>query len=115
MNAHQTSGGTRGDRAMSKRLIGSEVAGLSRWVPLVGRAMVIDGGHTVTGGKTGSGKSWLATHLAIEAARSGSGVVVLDPHAALLENIIQAGAHVLADTGTVILWPGGPLSWVHPW
>ena len=59
-------------------------------------------GHTYLIGKTGTGKSTLASNMIINDIRSGAGCAVIDPHGDLIDSIL---GHVpTARTNDVVLF-----------
>jgi len=45
--------------------------------------------HTYLVGQTGTGKSTLVKHMAIQDIRNGVGVGIIDPHGQLVEDLLQ--------------------------
>ena len=70
--------------------------------------------HQLITGGSGTGKSKLiATQAAQDALMSG--VLVVDPHEELVQDILCTAAHVIAERGMVLLWPDGPQRGIYPW
>ena len=95
------------------RHYGTVVAPHGRRRLVIGRSLYEK--HAAVWGGTGSGKSFLAAHIGCLAARDGAGLVVLDPHATMIDRLLMGGAQFLAPCGTVVLYPGSDLHRVVPW
>lgn len=70
--------------------------------------------HQLITGGSGTGKSkFLATQAAQDALTNR--LFAIDPHEELAQDILRGSAPILAEHGTILLWPDGPQQRIYPW
>lgn len=99
----QLNGHTNGRPVANKRAYGTFVDASGQQL-LIGHSFAATTTHGLVTGSTGTGKSVAAANIALQDWLSGAGVLVLDPHGNLIEDILR-GVPADREKDVVILDP----------